>query len=181
MFALISGAASAQDTVIWQDNVEGWSVAIDRTIADSCFIFAGFDNNVFLRFQFNTTKQNVQFIVANIQWDSLETGREYDMEIAFGDQEAWSGMAKGHRWNDILPSLVLDVPIEDQQASHFMRDFSSVGSVSISHEGSEIAELALAGTKEAITSMLNCQASMSEENAARKPQSDPFVKGAERI
>jgi hypothetical protein len=180
-FALVSGAAFAQDTVIWQDNVEGWSVAIDRTIADSCFIFSGFDNDVFLRFQFNTIQQNVQFIVANIQWESLENGRDYDLEVVFDEDETWSGMAKGHRWNDILPSLVLSVPMADQQASHFLKDFTGVGSVSISHEGSEIAKLALAGTEEAVASMMKCQASVSQESDARKSASDPFAVQADRI
>lgn len=180
--ALVStGAAVAQDTVVWKQNVEGWSVVIDRTIDDSCFIISGFDNDVFLRFQFNATQQNVQFIVANIHWDSLQNGQDYDMEVVFGDQDSWSGMAKGHRWNDILPSLVLSVPIEDQQASNFMKQFTAMNSVSISHEGAEIAQLALAGTEAAVASMLNCQASMSKAGAARNSADDPFEPTAQPI
>ncbi len=178
---LSSGAAVAQDTVIWNDDIQGWSVAIDRTIDNSCFIISGFDNDVFLRFQFNATKQNVQFIVANIHWNSLQNGQDYNMEVAFGDLKAWTGMAKGYRWNDILPSLVLSVPIADQQASHFMKEFTAMGSVRISHEGSEIAELALAGTEEAIASMMSCQASMTKSNQTRNSELDPFVKEADPV
>lgn len=170
-----ANAAIAQDTVIWQDDIQGWSVAIDRTIDDSCFIISRFDNDLFLRFQFNATQQNVQFIVASIQWDSLETGQNYDMDIAFGDLESWSGTAKGHRWKDILPSLVLSVPFADQQASHFMSEFTAMESVSISYEGSEIATLALAGAEEAVASMMECQATMATASA------DPFVPKADDI
>ena len=175
VFALLStGVAVAQDTVTWQDDVHGWGVVVDRTIENSCFIIADFEDELLLRFQFNATQQNVQFIVANIHWDSLESGQDYEMEVAFGDLESWSGMAKGHRWNDILPSLVLSVPIADQQASHFMKEFTEMDSVRISHNGSEIANLALVGADEAVASMLDCQATMSKANKEAKPSTDPF-------
>lgn len=170
-----AGAAVAEDTVTWKDNIQGWSVAIDRTIDDSCFIISGFDDDLFLRFQFNATQKNLQFIVASVHWDSLKTGEDYDLEIAFGEQEAWSGTAKGHRWNDILPSLVLSVPIADQQASSFMHEFTAMDTVSVVHEGSEIANLALAGAAEAVASMLDCQTAMTQANNARASGNDPFA------
>ena len=176
VFALAStGVAVAQDTVTWKENIHGWGVVVDRTIDNSCFIISDFDDQLFLRFQFNATQQNVQFIVANIQWESLQSGEDYEMEVAFGDLEAWSGMAKGHRWNDILPSLVLSVPIADQQASHFMKEFTAMDSVRISHNGSELATLALAGADEAVASMLDCQAAMTKANDLRNPGLDPFA------
>ncbi len=176
MFALFStGAAVAQDTVTWKDDVGGWNVSIDRTIDNSCFIISGFENETFLRFQFNATQQNIQFIVASIQWDSLKTGQNYDVEVAFGDLDPWEGSATGHRWNEILPSLVLSVPIEDQQASHFMKEFTAMGSVSVFHEGNEIANLALAGADEAVASMLDCQAAMSKANTLKGSGTDPFA------
>ena len=176
VFALLStGAAVAQDTVTWKDDVQGWSVAIDRTIENSCFIISSFEDDLFLRFQFNATQKNVQFIVASIQWESLKNGEAYDMEVAFGDHDAWTGTATGHRWNDILPSLVLSVPIADQQASHFMKEFTEMGSVSISHGGSEIANLALTGADEAIASMLDCQMSMSKAEKSKQSGADPFA------
>ena len=176
LFALsLAGTAAAQDTVTWQDDVQGWSVAIDRTINDSCFIISGFEDDLFLRFQFNASQENVQFIVASVRWDSVETGENYDLEVAFGDMDTWSGMARGHRWNDILPSLVLSVPIADQQASHFMNEFTATPSVRISFDGSEIAHLALSGAAEAVQSMLDCQATMSKAKRAREAGEDPFA------
>ena len=182
LFALsLSGAAVAQDTVTWKDDIQGWSVAIDRTIADSCFIISGFEDDLFLRFQFNATQKNVQFIVANVNWDSLQTGEDYDLEVAFGGMDAWTGMAKGHRWSDILPSLVLSVPMEDQQASHFMQEFTGTGSVRISHAGAEIANLALHGASEAVASMLECQAAMADSHRKKSENNDPFAPKPEPI
>ena len=105
VFALLmAGTANAQDTVTWKDDVQGWSVAIDRTINDSCFIISGFEADLFLRFQFNATRKSVEFIVASVRWDSLQNGEDYNVEVAFGDLDAWEGSATGHRWNDNLPS-----------------------------------------------------------------------------
>jgi len=171
----VTGSAMAQDTVTWRDDVQGWSVAIDRTIDDSCFIISGFEDDLFLRFQFNATQKNVQFIVASVRWDSVQSGEDYDLEVAFGDMDAWSGKATGHRWNDILPSLVLSVPIEDHQASHFMKEFTATDSVRISYDGSEIAHLALSGADEAISSMLECQANMSKAKESHDTGTDPFA------
>lgn len=171
-----AGTAIAQDTVTWKDNIQGWTVVIDRTIENSCFIITGFENELLLRFQFNATQQNVQFIVANINWESLQAGEDYDMEVAFGDRDSWAGTAKGHRWNDILPSLVMSVPVADQQASNFMKEFTAMGSVRVSYEGSEIANVALPGAGEAVASMLDCQAAMANAKPIQKSATDPFAK-----
>ena len=66
----LAGSVQAQDTLIWQQNVKGWHVSIDRTLGDSCFIITDFDNNTFLRFQVNSDRQNVEFIIAKASWNS---------------------------------------------------------------------------------------------------------------
>ena len=173
-FALVlTGQVQAGDTVTWQENIQGWTVVVDRTIEDSCFIVSGFENEMLLRFQFNATQKNVQFIVASTDWASLKNGEEYDLEVAFGDQDPWTGLAKGHRWNDILPSLILSVPVEARQASSFVREFTAMETVRISHAGTEIAHLALTGADEAVNAMLACQASMA--HAAENAGEDPFA------
>ncbi len=170
-----ANAAVAQDIVTWKENIQGWRIVVDRTIEDSCFIISEFEDDVLLRFQFNVSQQNVQFIVASLLWDTLETGEEYDLDVTFGEFDTWSGVATGHRWNDILPSLVLSVPVEDRQASEFIKEFTEKRSVRIAHNGSEIAHLALSGTNEAVASMLDCQASMSQVNHSTDPDSNQFA------
>lgn len=175
VLAIAASSAFAEDTVMWNDDIRGWSVAIDRTIEDSCFIISGFEDQLFLRFQFNAQQQNVQFIVANIAWESLVTGQDYGLEVVFGEDNPWSGTAKGHVWNGILPSLVLSVPFEDQQASKFIEEFSDRGSVRVNYEGTEIANLTLSGTGEAIEAMMACQQAMSEAGAFKESNADPFA------
>ena len=176
LFALVlAGTASAQDTLIWQQNVKGWHVSIDRTLGDSCFIITDFDNNTFLRFQVNSDRQNVEFIIAKASWNSLRNGQSYDLEVAFGDARPWAGVAKGYRWNDILPSLVLSVPFAQAQASQFMEAFTAKTQVSVSYEGQEIANLKLEGQGDAIEAMMECQAAMAEARQPTEAASDPFA------
>lgn len=182
VFALVtSGAAVAQDTVTWQENIQGWNVAIDRTIENSCFIISGFEDNLFLRFQFNATQKNVQFIVASTDWKSVQSGQFYDVEVAFGGLESWTGQAEGYRWKDILPSLVLSVPVEDKQASNFMKEFTNMGSVRVTHAGAELANLALSGASEAVASMLECQASMLTVEDSKGDASIQLPDGGDQI
>ena len=178
---MVANAAQSQDTVTWNDDVQGWSVAIDRTIDDSCFIISAYEGDVFLRFQFNATQNNIQFIVANINWASLESGGDYDLEVAFGDHEPWMGIAKGYRWNDILPSLVLSVPVANSQASEFMREFTAMDTVRVSYEGTEIANLALSGSRDAVAEMMDCQAAMSSATDEAKPLQAPANPDGEQI
>ena len=166
--------ASAQETVPWESNVGGWNVAVDRTIGDSCFILAAFENDFVVRFQFNNRAQNVQFIIGNLKWASVEDGEAYDMEVAFGPADAWSGDGMGYLWNDILPSLVLSVPVEGERASAFLDEFARMDGVRVRHEGVEVANLAFQHNAEAVAEMLACQQVMF----ANLGSTDPF-KGAQ--
>ncbi len=165
-----ANAAFSQETVTWSDNVAGWKVNVDRTIGDSCFIIAAFENDYVVRFQFNNRQKNVQFIIGSLLWGSLEEGASYDMEVAFGERPAWSGEGVGYRWNDILPTLVLSVPVEGEKASHFIDEFAGMPEVRVTSEGLEIAKLALSGADQAVAEMMACQATMLSNS-----HQDPFA------
>ena len=66
-------------------------------------------------------------------------------------------------------------PIAMDKASNFMEEFTAMGSVSVSYDGSEIANLALAGAAEAVDSMMDCQAAMAKSNKIRETAEDPFA------
>jgi hypothetical protein len=162
--------AQAQDTVLWQENVAGWQVNVDRTIGDSCFMSAAFDTGAVVRFQFNARQGNIQFIIGDLRWASVLEGETYDLEVTFGDLAPWSGEAVGHRWSDILPSLVLSVPAEDNRAADFIGEFATTAEVRVAFDGREIAQLSLVGSGDAVAEMFACQ----REMAASGTPVDPF-------
>lgn len=178
-----AGVAQAQDAVIWEKDVAGWRVAVDRTISNSCFIISGFNNEEFLRFQFNSDESSVQLIVASVHWASVENGAGYEIAVAFDETDTWSGMATGHRWHDILPSLVISVPYADSQASTFMKDFTTNTALRVSYNGDDIANLALDGAEQAVAAMMECQSAMSKTIGADAgvASKDPFAPKGDRI
>ena len=173
--AFLATSAIAEDAVTWEENVDGWRVAIDKTIDNSCFIISSFGNEQYLRLQFNAVQGQVQLIVASLSWDSLETGEEYDIEVRFSDQHTWARTAQGLRWHDVLPSLVMSFPFADEQTKSFIQEFARTGSVRIMYEGAEIADLAMSGAGAAIASMVECQSQMLEAKGDEDAVKDPFA------
>ena len=166
------GGATAQDSVIWSDDVSGWTVAVDRSLNDGCFAFTCFDGGTCLRLQLNAANEQVIFFVMNNNWQSLETGKLYDIEVKFGTLTPWTGRASVHRFSDGLPSLVLNVPFEEDRALNFVDEFMRMTGVQISYSGSVIANLSLRGTYAAMEEVFNCQRTMIE--GGRGTRSDPF-------
>ncbi len=173
-FGLASSVA-AQDAIVWAEDVQGWRVAIDRTIDNSCFIISSFGNDQYLRLQLNSEQRNLQLIVASLAWESLQSGKHYDIKLSFDDEQSWSGQAKGHRWKNILPSLVMSMPFEDSDTPGFMKEFGSTGSVRVIYDGSEIANLAMTGAGKAVEAMLECQAQMLSADKTNEKGTDPFA------
>lgn len=166
------GGATAQDVVTWNDDVSGWTVAVDRTLNDGCFALACFDGGTCLRLQLNAANERVIFFAMNDNWQSLETGKLYDIEVKFGTLAPWTGMASVHRFSNGLPSLVLNVPFEEERAFNFIDEFMRMTGVRISYSGSVIANLSLRGTYAAMEEVFNCQRTMIE--GGQRPRSDPF-------
>lgn len=154
-------SAMSDDSLIWQDNVAGWNIAIDTTIDNSCFMLTGFEGERFLRFQFNTTQESIQLILASPHWQTLESNQDYDVSVAFDDRALWEGVAKARIWKQLLPSLVLTIPLEDQSAAEFLAQFSTTESVVVVQGETEIANLALRGNAAAVSSMIECQRAMA--------------------
>jgi hypothetical protein len=168
---LAAGAASAEDTIGWSEDVAGWTVAVDTTIGNSCFMLTAFENEFVVRLQFNRTRDNVQLIIGNMRWTSVKAGESYDMEVGFGDLPPWSGDAEGYVWSDTVPSLVLSIPVAEEKASYFLGEFMDTDALHVAHDGTRIADLALDGTAEAVAELISCQAEMLA-NAAPE---DPFA------
>ena len=177
LFTLVMAqTALAQDSVTWKENVQGWHVAVDRTIDNSCFIIARFENDQYMRLQINTVQSTLQMIVASPAWATLKSGQDYDVQIAFNDMPARPERAMGHRWQNILPSLVLTFPISDAETGTFLKDLTLTNSFHVFYEGAEIADFGLSGVKGAVAAMMECQRQMARLNDAPGAHGDPFAK-----
>lgn len=173
--AIGSPALAEDKPITWKDDVAGWYVGVDTSIGNGCFMTASYEAGTFLRVQFNPQDDNFQFIVGDGDWSSLEDGKAYDIEIAFGSRSPWSGEATGGRIGD-LPTLTLDVPFDKDKAAAFIDEFRRMTSVAITYQSKEIARLELSGTNAGMEEVINCQAAVNENQDA-SPAADPFQSG----
>ena len=167
----------SDDIVTWNDDVKGWYLGVDPSIGDGCFMYAAYEGGTFLRFQFNPQEDLVNFIVGNDNWQSLEEGKLYGLEVSFGSETPWTGDAEARFIGD-TPSLSLDVPYSEDRAATFIEELRRTSVVDISYNGKSVDVLNLSGSFAAVTELVNCQSEMLNSSGGSDPfsgsGSDPF-------
>lgn len=176
-FLSIFSASASEETVLWKEDVRGWFVGVDPSIGNACFLTTSFEGGSVIRFQFNRTQDVVQFIVGNSDWRSLEAGKLYPMAVSFGNRPPWTGNGQGLWLSEDLPTLVLDVGFEKDNASDFMEEFMRMTSVKVDYNKKQIAHLSLRGTYAAMQELFSCQNAMLDIG---KSSNDPFESSSPR-
>jgi hypothetical protein len=164
--AVLPDGASAQDTQVWAENIENWLIGVDPSIGNGCYMLSDFVDESFLRIQFNPDLGNLQFIIGNPKWRSIQGGQLYKMTVQFGNAPVWEGDGEGFWWGDDSPSLILGVGYEQNAAQEFIDELMRMNSVAIGYQGREIANLSLNGTTSAMSEVMNCQDAMNQGGQA---------------
>jgi hypothetical protein len=182
-FAVLAGALSfsagagfAEESPIWKEDVRGWTIAVDTTIGNGCFMYSSYEGDTYLRIQLNPEIDALQFIIGDLDWRSIEPGKLYPMEVQFGSRSPWTGEGLGFWFGEGTPSLVLDVPFEGERANTFIDELMQMTSVIVGYEGRQIANLSLTGTYAAMNEVIACQVEM--EASAPTSGGDPFSSSA---
>jgi len=171
-FILSASSVEAQDSIPWgSGEVKGWKVAVDTTLGNGCFIATVFDGDTVLRLGIDATDYSYYFMIGDPDWQSLEDGKEYDLEFHMGRKTPWEALATGLRMGD-LPTLVVS-----SGEFSFIDEFASQRNIRVNFEGNQIANLSLAGSYAAVTEMVACQVAMGEgASSPAQNTSDPFRK-----
>lgn len=167
-------AANADDAVVtWKDDVKGWYLGVDRSIGGGCFMYGSYDGGTFLRFQFNPEGRNMELLVGNEKWASLEEGKLYEIAITFGKKEPWTGEATATIFAD-MPTLVMGIPFEDDRAYNFTEELRRTSGVKIAYQGRVIEGLELSGSFAAVAELLECQSAVMSMEDEGGESDDPF-------
>lgn len=158
--------------VEWKEDVNGWYIGVDTSIEDSCYMMSNYEGGSSLRVGFNMEDDDMMFIVGNENWDSIEEGKLYEIDVAFGNKGPWTGEAKGFKWDDGDSSLVLSIGFDEGRAKNFINEFQQMTSVTVSYNREEIANLSLRATFAAMNEVVACQNAMIESHSSNN--SDPF-------
>lgn len=175
--AVVAGAAVAQETALWKEDVAGWEILVDQSLDDGCFMITEYERGTLLRAQFNPAADTFQFVVGDPNWKSIEENKFYEIEVEFGSAGPWTGDAVGYDFGGIN-ALILHIPFEDDRADLFIEEFMRYTVVDVRYEGSSIARLSLKGTYAAMEEVMACQAAMLDQPAPA--QDDPFSGSSSR-
>jgi hypothetical protein len=172
--ACTSIPATAQDVVKWAD-VGGWPVIVDRTVGDGCFTYMEYNNGTVLRIGFNRSASQAYILVANQSWSSLETGKEYDLQLIFGRAEPWNGPATAVDFNGVT-ALWMNFTSVD-----VILEFMQKQGVEIWYSSRMVDHLSLKGSFAAFSEVLRCQEAMNAIPSPTDPSKDPFSEQTKQV
>ncbi|MFS8143717.1 hypothetical protein [Rhizobium sp. BR 249] len=172
LVAAIPQISLADDDIFQWKKVGGWSVAVDRTVGNGCFVVTSFEDGTVFRLGFSFTKKENPFyiLIGNANWKSLESGKQYPVEFSL-DRSEWTADATAVEYKDFKGLWIDfdDVGLVDEFARklNFRATFN----------GKEIAAFRLKNSVAAADEMLACQKAVNATIAKRPepPKSkDPF-------
>ncbi len=164
--ALLAIPASGQDTLSWGE-VGNWYIAVDPSLANSCFVMNEYDDGTVLRIGLDMSSSDDRWYImfGNDRWRSIEVDGEYDVALQFDREAEWTAIASGVNMGDDINFLYVFGSDVD-----FFDEFVRKNALNLSYEGEAIAHLSLSGSARAINAMIECQ-----EAQLDAPAADPFA------
>lgn len=180
--SLVAVAARASEKPsIWKDDVKGWSIRVDSSIGDGCFMSGTFKEGTALRVQINPSAKRLQLLIGNAKWHSIADHKKYALAVKFGNRPAWTGNASGMHLG-ALPMLLLNIGTKKGYADAFAKELMQANFVRVTFHGKQIAKLSLNGTYAAMQEVYACQKEMEKynqdpfkEQSSTPSNSDPFL------
>lgn len=164
---------ASSETVLWKE-ISGWSIRMDPSMGNACYVSSVYEDGTVLRLGFNFLNSNrsLYFSLGNAKWKSLEAGKEYPVRIQFDNNTPWDATASG-----LEIDAVHHLHINTHDAN-FAEEFSRKLSIRAFYSGRQIVALRLKGSSKAIDEMLKCQDLVSKYmNTKNQPpkNADPFA------
>ena len=165
-------AAESDQPVHWKD-VQGWSVYSDRSNGNACYMFSIFEGGTALRLGFNGPENPSRSYLAigDVDWASIEDGKDYDISIRMDRESPWTATAQGMLRGEIRFLVIQNLNVD------FFDEFARKLGVQFFYEGKQIAHLSLRGSYAALSEMLECQ-SVINEYLNTPADGDPFKNGS---
>ncbi|MEZ2128876.1 MULTISPECIES: hypothetical protein [unclassified Sinorhizobium] len=168
MSILCAAPAHAVETIPWKD-VGGWSVLLDPSLGNACFVSTVYEGGTTLRlgFDFSNAQRSIYLALGNPNWKSLEPGKDYPLKIQFDGNPLWDATARALTFSG---TNFLSVVTSDP---NFADEFSRKLAMRATFNGKQVAALRLKGSARAIDEMINCQKAVDKALSAQKPPEVP--------
>lgn len=160
------------DATIEFGEVGAWTISVDKTIGDGCFAVASWVGGTGFRVGFDNRDgvEHIYVIVGHTDWQSIEVGKVYDLEVAFGNRRAWMVRAEGVLMGDEGSTPVLYFVIPAKAFRQFMQEHG----VNLTYKDRSIANLSLRDSYKAGLKMIECQKLLNDYRRKKPSPTDPF-------
>jgi len=163
--------SAEQETALWK-TVGAWDVYIDSTMQFQCFIATVYEDSTIFRVGFQEPGANAALYVAlgNLNWASLEEGKDYDLILQIDNEASWTSPARAIKFGT-MPALVISTSQVD-----FVEQLMRKHSLQVWFKGQQILNLSLKGSNAALNEMAACQTAVDayvRGNRQANPK-DPF-------
>ena len=145
-----------------------WTIAIDTTLGDGCFLYGEFEAGSVFRIGVDRNNAGIYALWGDEKWQSIEYGKEYPIQVYFGDETPWKGDAEGFSFDPPENQPWLKLTIGEDGLSLFMLEFMQEHNVRVHYDDREILNLSLKDSFQAGMQLMKCQES------ADKWSEDPF-------
>lgn len=171
LFLFIAASANA-DTIPWKE-VDGWTIAVDPSLGDGCFIASDFDNKVELRIGFDHSVDAADpgyVLLSSENWKSIQDDKTYDLVFQLGARSRWDATAVG---GEMGPAKTLWVGLND---ADFFAELTRRLSMNVSYDGKNIARMSWTRSGRAISELYECEAEVKRFGLLPSPgPKDPFA------
>ncbi|MCY4320615.1 MAG: hypothetical protein OXE76_15895 [Alphaproteobacteria bacterium] len=163
-------SASAQGETLEYSTAGNWRIAVDPSLGNGCFVIGDFTQGTSIRLGFNFHDDNAEFYIlfGNAKWRSIEYGKNYSVQLQFGEKPKWEGNAQGFSFDPPESQSFLELTIVKNQVGELIKEFMQEKNLTLDYNKKEILRLSLKNSFNAGLKLFECQQSMINENQ------DPF-------
>jgi len=149
-FALGITPAQADDKAPLWSQVGSWTVRVDPSQGNGCFMTAKFTNGAVVRIGLDNNRRGY-WVIGHYEWASLVPGRSYAIRVVFDNMAAFNGDMVAERWGS---SVFL---VHGNLNKDFMWGLMKAVSMDVYYNGRPVTSLRMTGSMAAGWEVVRCQ------------------------
>lgn len=160
-------------------SVGSWQIRADSTVV-GCFAIVTYLDGTALRVGVGIDEGQLKpyVMLGNEEWTSIEYGKNYPLELHFGNESPWTGDAVGFSFNPPEDQSYLLLYGDSDQVELLFDEFMRERDVEAVYNGKSVLHGKLDGSYQAGLKVIECQAALMDAWGSEEPRqtkgNDPF-------
>lgn len=150
--------AAATAARVWR-TVGTWSVYVDRTLNDGCYLASRFTNDTVFRVGVGAGEDAKFYVIlGNPAWRSLREGAKYHLTFAFDAETPWDAPVT------VVELAGFEYLMANFSDTRFWREFAGSRRLVVTRSGKPVTSLSLEGAASAFQELVRCQKSQRRDD-----------------